>query len=64
MQILLGSAALLLSLSYPPFYEVKSNIKTNSHVTEGSLALGDAFADVEGNTHCSFQSMSYNAASS
>lgn len=52
VQILLGSGALLLSLSYPPFYEVKSNMKTNSHVTEGSLALHDA--DLEGSTHCSF----------
>lgn len=54
VQILLGSGALLLSLSYSLFYEVRSNMETNSQVTEGSLALDDAFADLEGSTHCSF----------
>lgn len=54
VQILLGSGALLLSLSCSLFYEVRSNMETNSQVTEGSLALDDAFADLEGSTHCSF----------
>lgn len=47
-------ALVLFSFSYSPFYEVQSNMETNSQVTEGSLALDDAFADLEGSTHCSF----------
>lgn len=54
VQILLGSGALLLSFSYSHFYEVKPNMKTNSQVTEGSLALDDAFAGLEGSMHCFF----------
>lgn len=49
-------ALVLFSYLFPflPFHEVKSNMETNSQVTEGSLALDDAFADLEGSTHCSF----------
>lgn len=54
VQILLGFGALLFSLSYPRFYEVKSSMETSSQVTEESLTLDDAFADLEGSTHSSF----------